>query len=72
MTMAMTMLTTEDMSDWRPKARPSKIECTERAIIRMKGVMLGQQLVFALTSYMDVLMSASAFVDGSPRSFLPI
>ena len=35
------------------------MECTERAIIKMNGVMLGQQLEFFLMSAIDVLISRS-------------
>jgi hypothetical protein len=37
------MLKAFDTSLVRPTASPSKMECTERAIISTKGVMLGQQ-----------------------------
>lgn len=59
MTIASNMLITEGMSGYRPRAKPSKIECTESAIIKMNGVMFGQQLDFFLKSCIEVLISYS-------------
>ena len=61
MMIAMSMFKTEAISLCRPRARPSKTECTESASNKMNGVMLGQQLVFFLISAIDVLRSTSSF-----------
>ena len=45
-TMASTMFTHSFISKASPTASPSKTEWTERAIMRMKGVMSGQHLSF--------------------------
>ena len=81
MTIASSMLITEAKSAYRPRARPSKMEWTESAIIKMKGVMLGQQLVFFFKSAIEVLISCSwspawepltsadLLTGGTPRRF---
>ena len=57
--MAIVMFTTLPKSEVRPKAKPSKIECTERAIMRMNGVMLGQQLDLFFSSLIECARSCA-------------
>jgi len=59
---AITMLMTEASSYWRPRARPSKIECTDKAIMRINGVILGQQLPFFFYSIIEAFGSEESCI----------